>query len=197
MFCQPLPFPVESTYNLPMKIYTKTGDSGQTSLLDGKRVEKYHPKIEAYGSVDELNCFIGCLRTEIQSNSIEIDQDLQSIQSLLFQIGSALAATKSEDIHKYLQASDAPIENLEKAMDEMSAQLPELKNFILPGGVRTASYSHICRSVARRAERKIVQLEDENLQWAVRFMNRLSDYFFVLARFLNHRAGIKDPIWKL
>lgn len=179
-----------------MKIYTKTGDKGLTSLLNGERVIKFHPNIEAYGSVDELNSNIGMLIHLCENYQIEELQLLKEISKNLFSIGSALACLEADDIQKYLNITSKDTEKLEIAIDHFSETLPSLNNFILPGGGMPASQAHICRSVCRRAERRVLQLENENFKEITSYMNRLSDYFFVLARYLNHLDKREDVLWK-
>lgn len=170
-----------------MKIYTKTGDKGQTSLGSGERVSKASLRVDAYGTVDELNSHIGLLRTE------STDPQLSAIQNELFNLGTHLA-TKSPKVDIKDDASTA----LEREMDRMTSDLPELRNFILPGGSRPAALAHICRTVCRRAERLVIALhEAESLDVkSIVYLNRLSDYFFVLARYLNLKANADEVIWK-
>ena len=179
-----------------MKIYTKGGDKGTTSLFGGKRVSKKDLQIEAYGTVDELNSYIGALISEVQEE--QPIKDLMGLQSILFDIGSHLASDGTSD--KYLpELQDSLIDHLEKRMDEMTAKLPELKSFILPGGNKRVAQTHICRTVCRRAERRVVHLLDQNsndnLAWCLRYLNRLSDYFFVLARYLMLLDGVDEVKW--
>ncbi len=180
-----------------MKIYTRTGDKGQTSLLGGKRVPKDHARIEAYGTIDELNSHIGMLRDLAGAHQREL---LISIQEKLFSLGSRLASASNEEADKFqvphLEESD--ITALETAMDAMDAVLPDMRNFILPGGHPTVSQAHICRTVCRRAERLVVSIaEQEQLPGSVvRYLNRLSDLLFVLARWLGHTLGAEEIPWK-
>ncbi len=180
-----------------MKIYTRTGDKGQTSLLGGKRVPKDHARIEAYGTIDELNSHIGMLRDLAGAHQRDL---LISIQEKLFSLGSRLASASNEEADKFqvphLEESD--ITALETAMDAMDAVLPDMRNFILPGGHPTVSQAHICRTVCRRAERLVVSIaEQEQLPGSVvRYLNRLSDLLFVLARWLGHTLGAEEIPWK-
>ncbi len=179
-----------------MKIYTKGGDKGTTSLFGGKRVSKKDLQIEAYGTVDELNAHIGALISEVLK--AEPRQELMGFQSILFDVGSHLASDGTAD--KYLpELKDSLIDNLESRMDEMTAKLPELKSFILPGGNKRVALTHICRTVCRRAERRVVHLSEQNsndsIAWCVRYLNRLSDYFFVLARYLMLLDGVDEVKW--
>lgn len=188
------------------KIYTKTGDKGETSLLGGTRVRKSHPRLEAYGTVDELNSFVGVLRAHLsQATHSEVSalvSHLQRIQHELFIVGSHLACEDEENRKNLSTLKEEIITILEKEMDRMTASLPQLKNFILPGGAVTASSAHVCRTVCRRAERLSVNfIDSEELQFpqaslTQKYLNRLSDYFFVLARYLNSLDGQSDIIWK-
>ena len=181
-----------------MKIYTKSGDKGETGLFGGERVPKSSRRIEAYGTIDELNSFIGLVVEETKSE--EVKEVLESIQSQLFIAGSDLAAPLTEKSSKY----DIPrvpkefFENAEKQIDKFDAELKPLSNFILPGGCRASAMLNICRTICRRAERKVVKLNEseqvgENI---LIFLNRLSDLFFVLARYENMISGFLDVIWK-
>lgn len=166
-----------------MKIYTKTGDKGKTSLFGGKRVLKSDAQINAYGTVDELNSWIGLLR-DTSVSEVEKDLFLQ-IQEILFTIGSHLAVSSEKRSEMKLPAlHEEFISVLEREMDTMDAGLPEMKNFVLPGGHVAVSYCHIARTVCRRAERAIVDLnqEEEEIAFSIRYVNRLSDFLFVLSR---------------
>lgn len=180
------------------KIYTKTGDAGKTSLIGGTKVPKSHSRIHAYGTVDELNAFIGLLGDQI--TDIHIREMLREIQDRLFTIGSSLACDPEKDISMKipdLQASDILL--LEKEMDDMNDKLPEMKSFILPGGNPVVSTAHICRTVCRRAERLVVALDDHRPPehpLVIPYLNRLSDYLFVLARWLAHLLGAEEIAWK-
>jgi len=179
-----------------MKIYTKTGDKGTTALFGGKRVSKDDIQIEAYGTVDELNSLIGSLISLI--DPLEGTQLLKKVQAILFDIGSHLASDGTAD--KYLPSLDEDnIKTLENAMDNMTSQLPELKSFILPGGNQRIASAHVCRTVCRRAERRIISLaklnENNSLDGIIKYVNRLSDYFFVLARALALTDGIDEVRW--
>jgi len=179
------------------KIYTKTGDKGQTSLIGGKRVPKYHARIEAYGTVDELNSFIGLIKDhDIDKHYKEV---LLRIQDRLFVAESILARDEGEVKVKIPELQLSDIEFLEKEIDEMQKNLPELTSFILPGGGLAASYTHVARTVCRRAERIIIKLSEtvEINDVLLRYFNRLSDYLFVLARKLAHDTGEGDVLWKV
>ena len=178
-----------------MKIYTKTGDKGHTSLIGGTRVSKHHLRIESYGTVDELNSYIGLIRD--QEIITHYKQILKEIQDRLFTIGSSLASDpqRSKMIIPDLHESD--IELLEKEMDQMNGQLPELRHFILPGGSNAISFCHIARCVCRRAERLAVHLSVESSvdEKVNIYLNRLSDYLFVLARKIGNEQNIAEKQW--
>ncbi len=179
------------------KIYTKTGDDGSTGLLGGTRVKKYDVRLEAYGTVDELNAAIGVIRSyKLPENVAEI---LVEIQNKLFNIGSRLASDeKGEEFTKKLSITEKHISFLEKAIDEMEEELPELTHFILPGGDLAAAQCHVARTVCRRAERRILEFaENEKVQTeTLKYINRLSDFLFVLARKLAANSGIEEKPWK-
>ncbi len=179
---------------MPFRIYTKTGDMGDTALFGGKRVAKSHLRVDAYGTVDELNSFIGLLHDSLDDEPVR--QLLIQFQHRLFSIGANLAS----DPDKQPAAADlteADVQLLETNMDQMDAELPELKNFILPGGYPTVSLCHVCRTVCRRAERLVVALHSQDPVEAIvlQYLNRLSDYFFILARYLAHTAGAAEILW--
>lgn len=180
-----------------MKIYTRTGDKGQTGLLGGKRVPKDHARIEAYGTVDELNSHIGLLRDLAAGLQQEL---LLDIQEKLFSLGSRLASASDEEADRFKvpQVGDADITALETAMDDMNTVLPEMRHFILPGGHPAVSQAHICRTVCRRAERAVVTLGSQEAvpEHIIRYLNRLSDLFFMLARWLDHTLGSPEIPWK-
>ena len=177
-----------------MKIYTRTGDDGTTSLFGGKRLPKYALRIESYGTVDELNACLGLLMTEL--NDPALNSFLQSIQSRLFDIGSNLAAEPGKDLN-LPNLDESLITELEHEMDKLNNELPELRHFVLPGGTKTNAYAHLCRTVCRRAERRVVALAEEEEVKAnvIKYLNRLSDYFFVLSRWLSHEAGAEEIKW--
>ncbi|MES2653430.1 MAG: cob(I)yrinic acid a,c-diamide adenosyltransferase [Bacteroidota bacterium] len=178
-----------------MKIYTKTGDKGQTSLIGGTRVPKYHIRIETYGTVDELNSYIGLIRC--QAIDVHHQQMLKEIQDRLFTIGASLASDPERSKMKIPDLVEVDINVLETEMDAMNEVLPELKHFILPGGNTVVSYCHLARCVCRRAERLTVQLgEDSFVDSNITiYLNRLSDYLFVLARKLCADEGTAENIW--
>lgn len=175
-----------------MKIYTRTGDAGETSLFGGARVPKNDARIEAYGTVDELNSFLGVARAAWPASPV--DAQLAAAQSDLFEIGAHLA---SPGTSRFPGVDVARIEELEHGIDAMEAELAPLKSFILPGGSLAASQLHIARVVCRRAERLVVALGDESAatKSSIAYLNRLSDYLFVAARFANHRFGVDDVPW--
>jgi len=179
-----------------MKIYTKTGDCGMTSLLGGKRVKKHHIRIEASGTVDELNAWLGLIADSLL-NQYETVSELQQIQSILFTLGAALSSDPDAKniIKPNLVEKDVKV--LEQSMDSMNKSLPELRNFILPGGGVQASYCQIARCICRKAERICTQLdESEKLdELILKYLNRLSDYLFVLSRSLCYTYGGKEIKW--
>ncbi|PCI94318.1 MAG: ATP:cob(I)alamin adenosyltransferase [Flavobacteriales bacterium] len=178
-----------------MKVYTKTGDKGQTSLFGGKRVPKHHIRIEAYGTVDELNSYIGLIRDQ------DIDKEsktiLIEIQDRLFTVGSILATEPGNTKVKVPKINEADIFLLEKEMDKMNESLPEMRSFVLPGGHTTVSYCHITRCVCRRAERLVSHLSELELvdEIVLRYLNRLSDYLFVLARKIVLDKAVEEVEW--
>lgn len=181
-----------------MKIYTKTGDGGQTGLIGGTRVHKNDLRIEAYGTVDELNAHIGMLSTYNIIPASEM-QLLSAIQNQLFVIGSYLATDREKaDAKKFITSDDAII-LIEKHIDAINEQLPALTKFILPGGGKAGAQCHICRTVARRTERRITQLQEiYNIDiQIIKYINRLSDYFFTLSRLLNQAEGKEEKCWIL
>jgi cob(I)alamin adenosyltransferase len=180
-----------------MKIYTKTGDSGDTGLFGGPRVRKNAPRIEAYGTVDELNAVLGIARSH--KLDAEIDTLVAQIQNELFEIGAQLA-TPDPALHGTALIGARQITVLETAIDRYDAQLPALKQFILPGGTPAAAALHLARTVCRRAERRLISLSDDSREQVapdlVIYLNRLSDLLFVLARWVNHSAGAPDVPWQ-
>ncbi|MEO7963949.1 MAG: cob(I)yrinic acid a,c-diamide adenosyltransferase [Gemmatimonadaceae bacterium] len=183
---------------MTLKIYTKTGDDGQTGLFGGGRVEKDHPRVEAYGDVDELNAVLGMARSvEMMPR---IDEVLVPVQRDLFAIGALLATPDHEKMREQLQKAridDDRIAQLERAIDECEQELEPLRSFILPGGTPKASALHVARTVCRRAERRVVTLHREVglPELAVIYLNRLSDLLFMLARVANKRAGAGEVTW--
>ena len=175
-----------------MKIYTRGGDSGETSLLGPGRVSKDDPRIEAYGTVDELNSVIGLARTFV--TAADLDRELRSIQADLFQLGAWLASSSGA----FKTVDPVRVELLEQWIDAMEADLEPLTAFILPGGSQAAAALHLGRTVCRRAERRVIALRqtDENDQLTIRYLNRLSDALFVAARWANRKADQPDVLWK-
>jgi cob(I)alamin adenosyltransferase len=180
---------------MAFKIYTKTGDAGQTALFGGRRVSKSDLRVEAYGTVDELNAFVGLLRD--YTDGEELRSVLSEIQHRLFSIGAHLASdpVKSPaqpDLH------EGDVKLLENEIDRMELALPPLQNFILPGGHVAVSHAHVCRTVCRRAERLVVALDqlEPVAPTTIQYLNRLSDYFFVLARFLARHNQAGEHIWR-
>ncbi|MBL7889513.1 MAG: cob(I)yrinic acid a,c-diamide adenosyltransferase [Bacteroidia bacterium] len=181
---------------MAFKVYTKTGDKGQTSLIGGTRVPKHHIRIETYGTVDELNSYIGLIRDQ------EIDpaakQVLIEIQDRLFTIGSSLASDPEKSKMKIPDLKEEDIVFLEKEIDNMDETLPEMKSFVLPGGHTTVSFCHIARCVCRRAERLTIQLSESGFvdELVIKYLNRLSDYLFVLSRKLSQDLNAQEIPWK-
>lgn len=178
-----------------MKIYTKKGDKGQTSLIGGTRVSKHHLRIESYGTVDELNSYIGLIRSQ------EIDEAqkaiLKEIQDRLFTIGSSLASDPERSKMKIPDLHESDVTLLEEEMDKMNEVLPPLKHFILPGGELAVASCHLARCVCRRAERIAVHLSEESFvdEKVLIYLNRLSDYLFVLGRKISYDDKIEENIW--
>ena len=188
-----------------MKIYTGTGDRGKTSLFSGERVAKTNDRIEAYGDLDELNSIIGALIASLPADCDDLIIELQQIQSDIFMISAWLATTaNSPAIDSLDKIHEKQIHFLEKSIDRLEDQLPDLKNFILPGGHISAAWAHVARSVCRRTERHAVRVLRESdadrstaeLKKALVYLNRLSDYLFVLARECNRLNGLSDITWK-
>ena len=183
---------------MALKIYTKTGDKGKTSLLGGTKVPKNDARIESYGTVDELNSFIGLLNDQLSDATL--NQRLLEIQDRLFTIGSLLALEQQKkNLPKIPELKEEDVTHLEKEIDEMDNKLPPMKSFILPGGHLSVSTAHICRSVCRRAERRCIDLQEKGMPvdpLIIKYLNRLSDYFFVLARYVGQQLQVKEMLWK-
>ncbi|WP_054696326.1 cob(I)yrinic acid a,c-diamide adenosyltransferase [Desulfosarcina cetonica] len=190
-----------------MKIYTGTGDRGKTSLFSGERVSKSSPRIDAYGDLDELNSIIGAVAATLSDGQAALRDELQAVQGLLLDVGAWLATTPGAASARLLKPfGEAPAKMLEAAIDRMNGDLPELKQFILPGGHLSAALAHMARTVCRRTERRVIALVDgeggeaggltETLQAVLVFLNRLSDYLFVVARTCNQMNGQDDIVWK-
>ena len=178
-------------------IYTKTGDKGETSLANGVRISKADARIEAYGTVDELNSWIGMLRVSVTDYGLQVtDQQLTWLQNKLFNLGAALSMAPGEWI------TDADVHQLEQWIDEMQAQVPRQKAFILPYGSEAVCRCHVCRTICRRAERKMIEIvesqksKEESHFTLLQFTNRTSDYLFVLARFIAFSKNEEEEAWK-
>jgi cob(I)alamin adenosyltransferase len=179
-----------------VKIYTKTGDKGQTSLIGGTRVFKSHDRIHAYGTVDELNSYLGLVRDqEVNANRREL---LKEIQDRLFTIGSSLASDPEKSTMKIPDLLESDVTLLEEEIDRMNAQLPDLRFFVLPGGHQSVSFCHLARCVCRRAERLSIGLSQEEYvnELVIKYLNRLSDYLFVLSRMMTQELGAEEIPWK-
>jgi cob(I)alamin adenosyltransferase len=179
-----------------MKIYTKNGDQGKTSLIGGTRVFKSNHRIDAYGTVDELNAYVGLLRDQ-DVNQIRLEL-LKEIQDRLFVIGATLATDPGSTNRPAPDLREADVHLLEAEMDLMDASLPELRHFVLPGGHPSVSVAHVARTVCRRAERLVVALDQEEPveQMVIKYLNRLSDYLFVLSRKMAHELGVEEVKWQ-
>jgi cob(I)alamin adenosyltransferase len=180
------------------KIYTKTGDKGTTSLIGGTKVSKSHLRLETYGTVDELNSYLGLVNDHI--NDLPSKSVIKEIQDRLFTIGSSLACDPDkEPLMKLPDLKEEDVVFLEKEMDKMNEGLPVMKNFILPGGHIAVSTTHVARCVCRRAERLCVSLQQQELfvdPLVIKYLNRLSDYLFVLARYIAHLLNVEEVAWK-
>jgi len=193
----------EETFHEPRlalnRIYTRQGDSGHTHLAGGQSVPKDAARIACYGTVDELNAFVGlaCVSAEAEPALGELARALRRVQHELFNLGSLLA-TRPEDLHpKQARITAADVEQLEKEIDAANAELPALRSFVLPGGTRINAELHVCRTVCRRAERLLVTMgrEEPLPEEALRYLNRLSDALFVWSRWTNHRLGVAETLW--
>ncbi|MBE6283921.1 MAG: cob(I)yrinic acid a,c-diamide adenosyltransferase [Mediterranea massiliensis] len=178
-----------------MKIYTRTGDKGKTSLIGGKRVSKTHQRLEAYGTIDELNAHIGLLLAQLPADESERATLLQ-VQNILFVVGAQLATPP--EVTGTLAVSAEMLSTLEEAIDRIEAALPSLKAFVLPGGTQAASQCHVCRTVCRRAERRVLALASRATipSELTSYLNRLSDYLFVLSRKINNEQGMQEIFWQ-
>ena len=179
-----------------MKVYTKTGDDGTTGLFGGARVPKHHIRIESYGTVDELNSYIGLLR--FRNIDTQSQQTLAEIQDRLFTVGSVLASDPAKQNLKTPDLIESDIELLESEIDKMNESLPEMRFFVLPGGNDSIGFCHVARCVCRRAERLTVLLNEKEpiSPIVVKYLNRLSDYLFVLSRKIAQDDGIQETPWK-
>jgi cob(I)alamin adenosyltransferase len=178
-----------------VKIYTRTGDAGETSLFDGTRVGKGDPRVDAYGEVDELNAWLGLVRAA--APGADLDAEIVHLQRDLFALGAQLADPADKIASRVTKASlaDADVERLEQLIDRLEAELPPLRRFILAGGGQAGAALHVARTVCRRAERRIVSLDPAPDAVLLRYVNRLSDLLFVMARVANHRAGQSETEW--
>jgi cob(I)alamin adenosyltransferase len=180
------------------KIYTRTGDQGKTSLIGGSKVSKSHIRIEAYGTVDELNSYIGLVSDNLRDQHAKTI--LKEIQDGLFIIGSSLACDPDkEPLMKLPDLNESDVDMLEKEIDHMSDELPPMKNFILPGGHLAVSTTHVARCVCRRAERCCVNMQQQEMlidPLILKYLNRLSDYLFILARYIAHTLHVEEIPWK-
>jgi cob(I)alamin adenosyltransferase len=188
-----------------IKIYTGGGDRGMTSLFSGERVSKSHDRVEAYGDVDELNSVLGALVAALPQDQLQLIAEIQRIQSELLHVGAWLSTTPDSPSSAVLEKiTDSQSKALEAAIDRMESELPQLKGFILPGGHTSATWSHVARTVCRRAERRVVRLvalSEESkaasqLDGVLVYLNRLSDYLFVLARHCNRVLGVPEILWR-
>ena len=191
-------FPLQGDRGMAYKIYTKTGDKGSTSLIGGTKVPKSDLRIETYGTVDELNSWIGLVNDQL--NDEEFKAELKEVQDRLFTIGSSLATDGEKEPKMLLpDLHDSDIQFLEQRIDAMTVQLPPMKSFILPGGHVAVSSIHIVRCVCRRAERLAVSMQQHDLfvdEKVIRYLNRLSDYLFTLARYVGQKLGAEEIPWK-
>ncbi len=188
-----------------MKVYTGTGDKGKTSLFSGERIAKNNIRIEAYGTIDELNSLVGGIAAVLPEGDVikAIRKELLQIQAELFSLGAWLATTPESSTVAHLTPwTEEHSKDLENRIDTMQAELEELRVFVLPGGHQAAAWAHVARTVCRRAERRIVGLGDalgevdDNFNNIEKYINRLSDYFFVLARYCNHVSGTPESVWE-
>lgn len=183
---------------MAFKIYTKTGDKGSTSLIGGVRVPKNHIRIESYGTIDELNSYMGMVSDGAQQ--AEISEWIREIQDRLFTIGSVLATNQDKEVKMKLpDVHDSDVQWLEQRIDKMNEVLPEMRSFILPGGNLAASTCHVARCVCRRAERLCVQMQQDNEhvpELVLQYLNRLSDLLFVLARYIGHINNAPEIPWR-
>lgn len=186
------------------KVYTRTGDRGETSLVGGRRVPKDSPRIESYGTIDELNSIVGLARV-FNEEKLEkgeahqfLDSVLRQLQDELFDLGSELATPADFFKEGMYRVGEREVKKLEQLMDECQKELKPLKSFVLPGGGRIGAYLHQCRTVCRRAEREILRLSrtEELGEWPLIYINRLSDLFFVLSRWISKQAGEAEYLWQ-
>ncbi len=182
------------------KIYTKTGDKGTTRLVDGSCVEKFNPRVEAYGTVDELNSYLGVVRVGLQKlpELESLDHFFEKIQNQLFNLGSLLACADKVIFQKLPAIEEHHVQSLEQKIDEMTAELPALRNFILPAGHEITAHLHVARTICRRSERRSAEVvvNDERYATCLQYLNRLSDFLFVAARWVNLKTHFEDVHWK-
>jgi cob(I)alamin adenosyltransferase len=186
------------------RVYTRTGDKGETALVGGKRVSKDSPRIEAYGAIDELNSIVGLARAfndeklNVSHGHRFLDMVLRQIQDELFDLGSELATPPDFLKQGMYQVGEREVKKLEQLIDECQKELEPLKSFVLPGGGKIGAYLHQCRTVCRRAEREILRLSrvEELSEWPVKYVNRLSDLFFVLSRWISKQTGESEYLWQ-
>jgi cob(I)alamin adenosyltransferase len=186
------------------RVYTRTGDKGETALVGGRRVAKDSPRIEAYGTIDELNSIVGLARVfneeRLKNGKAHrfLDEVLRRIQDELFDLGSELATPADFSYQGMYRVGESEVKRLEELIDECQKELGPLKSFVLPGGGRVGGYLHQCRTVCRRAEREIIRLSrvEEIGEWPLKYVNRLGDLFFVLSRWVGKRMGEKEYLWQ-
>lgn len=180
------------------KIYTKTGDKGQTSLMDGTRVPKSHIRVETYGTIDELNSTLGVVLAHVSSSKLVVRKEIRKIQNDLFEIGSLLSNPSTNYDLPTTSYFDARIKKFEELMDKLTEQLPILTNFILPGGGKAGAQLHVARTIARRVERRVIELsQKEKVDGSIiRYFNRLSDLLFTMSRYVNFKEKKKETVWK-
>ncbi len=186
------------------RVYTRTGDKGETGLVGGKRVPKDSPRIEAYGTIDELNSIVGLARLFNEERLKEgeahrfLDEVLRKIQDELFDLGSELATPSDFTYEGIYRMGEGEVKKIEEIIDKCQQDLGPLKSFVLPGGGRIGGYLHQCRTVCRRAEREILRLSrvEEISEWPLRYVNRLSDLFFVLSRWVGKHLGEREYLWQ-
>lgn len=185
---------------MAFKIYTKTGDKGTTALIGGTRIPKSHIRIEAYGTVDELNSWLGVI-ADLLNDDMKEKIVLKDVQNMLFTLGSSLACDPEKDTKMMIpDLHEEDVTVLENEIDRMDESLPELKNFVLPGGNIIASHCHVARCVCRRAERICVAITEEGQfvdELVIKYLNRLSDYLFTLSRYILHQAKGEESIWRV
>ena len=186
------------------RVYTRTGDTGETGLVGGKRISKDSPRIEAYGTIDELNSIVGLARAFNEEKLADgdahqfLDTVLRQIQDELFDLGSELATPPDFFQQGMYRVGEPEVKKIEQLIDECQKDLEPLKSFVLPGGGRIGAYLHQCRTVCRRAEREIVRLSraEELSEWPIKYVNRLSDLFFVLSRWISKKTGKDEYLWQ-